>query len=145
MRNRELQELKQRFAGRRRLDASDAKELRRALSDDGRISRKEANFLLELRRQVPERTPEFEDFFYRAIRSHLLDDDVLSATERKWLLDVLLADDRIDERETELLCRLRDGGARVVDPEFEALLMHAGPAEAGRVRIASTGRRRGCP
>lgn len=49
MRYRELSELQQRFAGRQRLDKSDAEELRRALlSDDGKISRKEANFLVKL-------------------------------------------------------------------------------------------------
>src|SRR3954471_20606855 len=99
MTNQELHDLEQRFMTRRRLDDDDAEELRRALlSDDGKISRKEADFLVRLRERVPERTPGFERFFYKALRDHLLDDDLLSATEAKWLLDVLLADDKIDER-----------------------------------------------
>jgi hypothetical protein len=123
MQTKELRELERRFIGRNRLDESDAEELRRALlSDDGKISRKEASLLVKLRERVPDRTEGFERFFYRAIRNYLLDDDLLSATEWKWLWEVLFADDRIDEREAELLCRLKEG-ARVVNPEFDALLL----------------------
>jgi hypothetical protein len=122
MTNRELKELEQRFMTRRRLDDFDAEELRRALrSDDGKISRKEANFLVKLRERVPDRTPGFERFFYKALSNHLLNDELFSATEGKWLWKLLFADDKLDERETELLCQLRDR-ARVVNPEFEYLL-----------------------
>jgi uncharacterized tellurite resistance protein B-like protein len=122
MKNRDLKELEQRFMARQRLDESDAEELRRALlSADGKISRKEANFLVKLREQVPDRTPGFEKFFYKAIRDHLTDDDLFSATEGKWLWEVLFADDKLDERETELLCQLKER-ARVVNPDFEYLL-----------------------
>jgi hypothetical protein len=122
MTNRDLKELEQRFMNRRRLDDDDAEELRRALlSDDGEISRKEANFLVKLRERVPDRTPGFEQYFYKALSNHLLDDDIFSATEGKWLWRFLFADDTLDERETELLCQLRDR-VRVVNPEFEYLL-----------------------
>src|SRR4051812_19940870 len=122
MKTRELNEIEQRFSARQRLDDSDAEALRRALlSDDGKISRKEATFLVRLRERVPDRTPVFEEFFYKAIRSHLMDDDLFSATEGKWLWQVLFADDRLDERETELLCQLKER-ARVVNPEVEYLL-----------------------
>jgi hypothetical protein len=122
MTNRELKELEQRFMHRLRLDDEDAEELRRALrSDDKRISRKEANFLVSLRERVQDRSPGFERFFYKALSNHLLDDEIFSATDGKWLWEVIFADDKIDEREYKLLCELRDR-ARVVNPEFEYLL-----------------------
>jgi len=122
MTERELEALEQRFMTRRRLDDSDAEELRRALrSDDGKISRKEASFLVRLRERVKDRTPGFEQFFYEAIRDHLADDELFSAADGKWLWKVLFADDQLDERETELLCQLRER-ARVVNPDFEYLL-----------------------
>src|SRR5258707_13196598 len=118
MTNRELKELEQRFMTRRRLDDSDAEELRRALrSDDGKISRKEANFLVKLRERVSDRTPRFERFFFKALSNHLVDDDILSATEGKWLWKLLFADDKLDERETRLLCELRDR-VRIAHPDF---------------------------
>ena len=122
MTNRELQELEQRFMGRRRLDDDDAEELHRALlSDDGSISRKEALFLARLRERVPERTPRFEEFFYKALRHHVTDDDLFSARDGKLLWPLLFADDKLDERETKLLCEIKER-VRAANPDFEYLL-----------------------
>jgi hypothetical protein len=122
MTNRESKELEQHFTNRLRLDSTDVRELRRVLkSDDKKISRKEANFLVRLRERVPDRTPDFERYFYKTLSDHLMDDEVFSATDGKWLGKLLFTDEKLDERETELLCQLRDR-ARVVHPEFEYLL-----------------------
>jgi hypothetical protein len=122
MTTRELKELEQRFVNRELLDDADAEELRRALrSDDERISRKEANFLVRLRERVPNRTPGFERFFYKALSNHLVDDEIFSSTDGKWLWKLLFADEKLDEREYKLLCELRDR-ARVAHPDFEYLL-----------------------
>ena len=85
-----------------KVDSAELEMLRRELYADGKITRQEADFLVELHKRVQRPSNAFEQFFYKAIRDHVL------------------ADGKVDEREKKFLRELR-GEAREVSPEFEAL------------------------
>src|SRR5581483_6896742 len=87
---------------------------------DGKVGRKEADFLVVLHKRVRQRSPGFEQFFYQAIKDHLLADGRISAAETAWLRQMLFADGKIDDEERQFLHRLK-GEAQEVSPEFEAL------------------------
>jgi uncharacterized tellurite resistance protein B-like protein len=96
------------------------KELRQLLYVNGKINRQEAEFLVELHKRVKYRTPAFEQFFYQAIKDHVLKDGRVSAYEAAWLRHMLFADGKIDNEERQFLRQLK-WEAREVSPELEAL------------------------
>ena len=65
-------------------------------------------------------TPAFEQFFYRAIKDHILDDGKITAEEVTWLRQMLYADGRIDDREKKFLHELH-GEVKQTCPQFETL------------------------
>ena len=58
---------------------------------------------------------------YNALRHHVTHDDLFSATDGKFLWKVFFSDDKLDERETELLCQIKER-IRAVNPDYEYLL-----------------------
>ena len=119
-----LREIEERVIANGRVDGHELEVLRRLLYADGKISRKEADFLVELHKRVQYRTPGFEQFFYKAIKDHILADGRISAEEAAWLRQMLFADNRIDDEERKFLHELK-GEAKRTSPEFEALFKEA--------------------
>src|SRR5438132_713912 len=119
-----LREIEERIIANGRVDGHELEALCRLLYADGKISRKEADFLVELHKRVQYRTPGFEQFFYKAIKDHILADGRISAEEAAWLRQMLFADNRIDDEERKLLHELK-GEAKRTRPEFEALFKDA--------------------
>jgi uncharacterized tellurite resistance protein B-like protein len=119
-----LREIEERVIANGRVDGHELEVLRRLLYADGKISRKEADFLVELHKRVQYRTPGFEQFFYKAIKDHILADGRISAEEAAWLRQMLFADNRIDDEERKFLHELK-GEAKRLSPEFEALFKEA--------------------
>lgn len=105
-----------------KVEGKEVAELRQMLYADGKIDRREAEFLIELHKRVERVSPAFEKFFYQAIKSHVLLDGVIDAEEAGWLRRMILADGRVDEREKKLLRELK-GEAKTVSPEFQALFV----------------------
>ncbi|MGL4552673.1 MAG: TerB family tellurite resistance protein [Gemmataceae bacterium] len=103
-----------------KVEGQEVEELRRLLYADGKIDRREAEFLIELHKRVERVSPAFEAFFYQAIKSHVLLDGVIDAEEAGWLRRMILADGRVDEREKKLLRELK-GEAKGFSPAFQAL------------------------
>jgi uncharacterized tellurite resistance protein B-like protein len=103
-----------------KVDSHELDVLRRELYADGKIDRAEADFLVELHKRVQHLTPAFEQFFYQAIKDHILADGLIDAEEAAWLRRMLFADGKIDDRERKLLHELK-GEAGQISPEFEAL------------------------
>jgi hypothetical protein len=66
------------------------------------------------------RTHRFEQFFYNAIKKHILTDGRIDAEETAWLRQMLFFDEKIDDEERAFLRQLK-GEAEEVSPEFEAL------------------------
>jgi uncharacterized tellurite resistance protein B-like protein len=107
-----------------KVEGHELEVLRRELYADGKIDRSEADFLVEMHKRVQRVTPAFEQFFYQAIKDHLLADGKIEAEEVTWLRQMLYADGRIDEQEKKFLRELR-GEAQEVSPEFVALCKEA--------------------
>jgi len=116
----ELRQIEREILAKGRVDSHDLEVLRRQLYADGKIDRRGADFLVELHKRVQHRTPAFEQFFYQAIKDHILADGRIDAEETAWLRRMLFADGKIDDEERKFLHELK-GEARQESPEFEAL------------------------
>jgi uncharacterized tellurite resistance protein B-like protein len=115
-----LREIEQAILANGRADGPELEALRRQLYAGGRIERQEADFLVELHKRVQHRTPAFEQFFYQAIKDHILARGRIDAEEAAWLRRMLFADGKIDDEERKFLHELK-GEAKSVSPEFDLL------------------------
>lgn len=104
-----LDELKKELLADGIIDADEVKELETVLYADGLIDKDEADFLFELNNAVSgkENTPEWKDFFVKAVTSFVLDDKQSNGEvdddEAKYLYDQIKGDGQIDEIEKALL------------------------------------------
>ena len=115
-----LQQIEQDILDTGKVDSRHLEVLRRELYADGKIDRREADFLAELHKRVQRPNPAFEDFFYKAIKDHILADGRIDAEEAAWLRQLLFADGKIQDEERKFLHELK-GQAKQLSPEFEAL------------------------
>jgi uncharacterized tellurite resistance protein B-like protein len=117
---RNLREIEERILAVGRVGEHEVELLRQLLYADGKVDRQEADFLVELHKRVRPHTRAFEQFFYQAIKDHILADGRISRGEAAWLREVLFADGKIEDEERKFLHQLK-GEAKEVSPEFEAL------------------------
>jgi hypothetical protein len=103
-----------------KVDGSALEVLRRQLYADGTIDRTKADFLVELHKRVQHSTPAFEQFFYQAIKDHILADGWIDGEYAAWLRRMLCADGKIADEERKFLHELK-GEAKKVSREFERL------------------------
>jgi hypothetical protein len=107
-----------------KIDKNEIRVLRKHLWADGKIDRHEVEFLIELRnayqKKVKRLNPGFEKLFFKAIEEKVLDNNVISSNEARWLRTMLFADNRIDANERKFLVRLRKNASKT-SPEFDAL------------------------
>jgi uncharacterized tellurite resistance protein B-like protein len=95
------------------IDETEVKILKKHLYEDGKIDKKEVEFLVELRNLGQKRlkgqalSPAFEKFFFKAVEDFVLADGVISNAEAKWLDTVLWADGKIDDGEKKFLAALK--------------------------------------
>jgi len=116
----ELREIEQVILANGRVDGPELDALRRQLYAAGKIGRQEADFLVELYKRVQHRTPAFLQFFYQAIKDHILTDGRIAAEETAWLRQMLFAHGNMKDEERKFLHELK-GEAKEVSREFEAL------------------------
>ena len=55
-----------------KVESAELEVLRKRVYASGKIDRQTADFLVELHKRVQHRTPSFENFFYQAIKDHIL-------------------------------------------------------------------------
>jgi hypothetical protein len=103
-----------------KVDGPNLEVLRGQLYADGRIDRRGADFLVELHKRVQHLTPAFEQFFYQAIKEHILAHGRIDAEDAAWLRRLLFADGKLKDEERKFLHELK-GEAGQVSPEFEVL------------------------
>jgi len=103
-----------------KIDTREVQILREALFADNRIDRSELEFLKELRNEAKSYVRAFTDLFIDGVKSYMLADGTISATETTWLRKAILADGKVDEDEKRLLKELK-AAARSTSPEFDAL------------------------
>ncbi len=116
----ELRQLEKEIMDRGKVDGPELEALHRRVYVNGKPDRPKADFLVELHKRVQHMTPAFEQFFYQAIKDHILADGRIDAEEAAWLRQMLFADGKIDDQERKLLHELK-GEAQHVSREFEAL------------------------
>ena len=115
-----LREIEQAILANGRVDGPELEALRRQMYASGKIELREADFLVELHKRVQHRTPAFEQFFYQAIKDHMLAQGRIDAEEAAWLRRMLVADGKIDDEERKFLHEL-EGEAKELSYEFVAL------------------------
>lgn len=126
-----LQEIEQVILAKGRVDGPELEALRRHLYTSGKIERRDADFLVELHKRVQHMTPAFEQFFYQAVKDHILAHGRIDAEEAAWLRRMLFADGKIKDEERKFLHELK-GEAQDVSREFETLFgdcMKAAPEQ----------------
>jgi uncharacterized tellurite resistance protein B-like protein len=115
-----LREIEERILANGKIDGHELEELRRLIYANGPIDRARADFLVVLHKRVQRRSPAFEQFFYKAVKDHIVADGKISAEEAAWLRQMLFADGRIDDAERKFLRELK-GEAKQTSREFDAL------------------------
>ena len=105
-----LKQIKQTIIANGSITSSDIPDLRKIVYKDGRISREEADFLFDLRKEILNfgNLKEWDNFFIQAICDHLLEEshDTITDDDVSWLIDKIGADKYIDDAEQELLLKL---------------------------------------
>ncbi len=108
------------IAANGKVESKELEVLRQTLYSNGKITRAAADLLVELFKRVERRSPAFEQFFYRAVKDHLLADGRIGAAETAWLRQMLFADGKIDDEERKFLRQLK-GEAKHVSSDFDRL------------------------
>jgi len=108
-----------------RIDTKETEILRKELYADGKIDKSELEFLSDLRNSAGSCVAAFTHLFIDAVKSNVLADGEISATEAAWLRKAIFADTKVDADEKKLLMELR-AGAKKVAPEFEKLCKDCG-------------------
>ena len=103
------------------IDATETKILKQEIYADGVVDEAEVNFLVDLRNSARKPGPEFEKFFFEALKKNILADGVVDAKEARKLRKIIFADQVVDENEKWFLKTLKKE-AKQVSPEFDRLL-----------------------
>jgi hypothetical protein len=116
----DLRPIEHEILAKGRVDGHELEVLRQQVYAGGKIDRRGADFLVELHKRVQHLTPAFEQFFYQAIKDHILAQGRIDAEEAAWLRRMLFDDGKIDDEERKFLHQLK-GEAKQVGREFEVL------------------------
>jgi uncharacterized tellurite resistance protein B-like protein len=115
-----LRQIEQDILATGKVHGPELERLRRELYSHDKIERPEADFLVELHKRVQHLTPAFEQFYYQAIKDHILAHGRIDAEEAAWLQRMLFADGKFEDEERKFLHELK-GEAKHVSREFEVL------------------------
>jgi hypothetical protein len=116
----ELRQIEQVILATGKVDSHELEVLRKQIYAGGKIDRRGANFLVELHKRVQHLNPAFEQFFYQAIKDHILAQGRIDAEEAAWLRRMFFADGKFEDEERKFLHELK-GEAEQVSREFEVL------------------------
>jgi uncharacterized tellurite resistance protein B-like protein len=84
------------------IDDNEVKVLKKELYEDGKIDKKEVEFLIELRNEAQKKAkskqaevnPNFTKLFFKAVSDNVLEDGKIDGSEANWLRKMLFADGR---------------------------------------------------
>ena len=116
----DLEKLKAKVLMRGIIEDRELETICRSLYADGKIDKPIIEFLVLLRNEARAVCPAFDEFFFEALKFHVLSDGAVNAEEAGWLRQVLLAHGRIDAQKRKLLKDVKSE-ARWVSREFEHL------------------------
>jgi hypothetical protein len=103
----DLQKLKAKVLADGIIRDQDVRVICRELYADGRIDREVVEFLSTLRDEAQSVCSIFEDFFFEAVKHHVLADGSIDPEKAAWLRRSLFAGGNIGERERKLLWDLK--------------------------------------
>lgn len=101
------------------VDAAEVGLLETEILADNIVDSDEIEFLIDLRNSAKSVCQEFNAFFFRALKLHILADRVITADETALIKRVLLADGVIDDNEKAFLRELKKDAASTA-AEFDA-------------------------
>lgn len=116
----DLRQMEQQILANGKVERHELEAMHRELYTNGKIDRRAADFLVVLHKRVQHTTPDFEHFFYKAIKDHILVDDRIDAEQAAWLRRLLFTDGKINDEERKFLHELK-GEAKQICREFEVL------------------------
>src|SRR5438105_2419725 len=102
------------------IEKKETEIIKKELLADGVISKSEAEFLIDLRKNAKKAVQEFHLFVFEVVKKALLEDGVISKQEAAWLEKFILADGVVDDMEKAFLKDLK-ASAKKTSPEFNAL------------------------
>ena len=116
----DLRQMEEAILANGKVESQELEMLRRELYSAGKIGRREADFLVVLHKRLQHLNPSFQQFFYQAIKDHVLANGRISTEEATWLRRMLFTDGKFKDEERKLLRELK-GEAKEVSHEFEVL------------------------
>jgi hypothetical protein len=116
----ELRDIEKDILARGKVDSQHLTALREHLYANGKVNRAAIDSMAELHKRVQHPNPAFEDFFYNAVKDHILADGRIDAEEATWLRQMLFADGTFHDEGRKFLHQLK-GEAKQVSPEFGSL------------------------
>jgi hypothetical protein len=119
-----LRQLEEDILATGKIDSHQLEALRQRVYAGANVDRRKADFLVELHKRLDYPNRGFEQFFYHAIKDHVLATGRIGAAESLWLKEMLFADGRLDDRERKFLHELK-GETRETSPEFDQLYREA--------------------
>jgi uncharacterized tellurite resistance protein B-like protein len=102
------------------IDAAETAFLKHEILADGIVDQEELDFLVDLRNAAKSTSPEFENFFFEALKRNILEDRVVDPAEAKKLREIIFADGVVDDNEKRFLQDLKKN-AKETCSEFDAL------------------------
>jgi hypothetical protein len=115
-----LQQIERDFLAVGNVDRRGLEAMRQHLYADGKTDRAEADLFVEQHERAQDITPALENFFYRAIKYHILADGRIDAEEAAWLRRMFSTNGVLKAEERKLLVEL-NSEAKEVGREFEIL------------------------
>ena len=103
-----------------RVESDELETLRREFGDGSKITRDEADLLVELFKRVERKGPAFEDYFYRAIENYTISQGTVDAELASWLRRLFLTNGVCGDRPRKVLHELK-GQLKESNPDFQAL------------------------
>jgi hypothetical protein len=82
---RQIRELGDQIVANGRVEDHEIKMLEKLLYSDGKVDRKEANFLVEIHKRVEVCSPAFEKFYFKVLKDHVLANGFIGPGEVTWL------------------------------------------------------------
>lgn len=133
------------------IDAEEVRTINKAIYEDGKIDREEADFMFELNDAVTgkENHYSWKDLFVKAITDHVLKDDQsygsVDDEEADYLIGKIQGDGKIDEIEQALLLRILEKATGTCEKfqdfiltSFKNLILEDGIIDAAEVKTIKT-------
>jgi uncharacterized membrane protein YebE (DUF533 family) len=113
------------------VDESEVKVLKKELYADGKIDKKEVEFLIDLREAAQKKakgeplSSAFENLFFKAVQENVLADGNINAKEVTFLRRAIMGDGKVDDSEKSFLKRLKKA-AKTTSSAFDKLCEECG-------------------